>query len=739
MKYILTLSILLFALLGFSQDLSSGKYDSIQECAPSNITLVYYKGKTAVYWKKKLLFKPSKNFYYYFESGEVLGEVNPDSKAIFYSVFDKENGDYRRYLNDEKFIAKRNNNCNQRFCKVTDPVTIQKASHRFCKIHPAFINLETIGNSLILTDVEEVLDLDTYIPSFIVKNGIYDLANNNWVVKNGNNVQRYNDLFLVGVEKADKTTYDVYSMVVLEDYKSLIKIETVNEETPEFIAQLLNADSVKLNSNIYENVYSYYVFKNNKVGFAYSSLFDNKTFGNWVDLTVPAEFEYIIPINSSYSYLVQNEGILSLYYEEDSGLKLTLDTLNSTSYSNVIRYHDNSPDNYYVAGDSYLTNQFRLDVINDSLLLIIDNYLESVIPMYDEEGNLQYDEDGFEMMDTTLGEFSSGLFNNKSKKWVIPKEHYQLHYLNDKIIALIPEYEKEYKIRTGNYKYEIYDLNGNLLMGNIIEENMDVLNVLYPNSVITDFENDDYLIKTDTNMSWINFHLFQYSNIESNNWGKYPEYHSFIKKCTKDNFTVLPNNYIAISKPNEEIIISYWNYPKNESIPINSKLNDQFWYEHKTETINKVGIPDAKFKNDSLISFLNINQSQCFLSISNLGNGYLLINDIAYDEDVQEIDEEWIPYYDDEGWPIYETIVGKSYAGILNLTDFTWTYQTKNGKIIQDDKGGIFILEYELQANGLLDREHPKYSKFDLETKSITKSKAPKSNQFDSYTIIELK
>ncbi|MFT5602099.1 MAG: hypothetical protein ACI9N1_002350, partial [Flavobacteriales bacterium] len=46
MKYILTLSILLFALLGFSQDLSSGKYDSIQECAPSNITLVYYKGKT---------------------------------------------------------------------------------------------------------------------------------------------------------------------------------------------------------------------------------------------------------------------------------------------------------------------------------------------------------------------------------------------------------------------------------------------------------------------------------------------------------------------------------------------------------------------------------------------------------------------------------------------------------------------------------------------------------------------
>ncbi|MFT7156112.1 MAG: hypothetical protein ACI8Q1_001117 [Parvicella sp.] len=503
MKFILSIFFLLANFIGNSQDLAEGVYDSVKVFPSSNIKLAYKGNITAVYWEKTLLFQPSKNFYYYFEEKGFLGEVDYDTKEIFFTVFDKTNGNFEKHLKDQDLINLRSRPYNG-YCGNSKLSELQKATQRFIKTRAWNLDIEVFEDKIYVKHININQNESSIEEKKVYKSKIFDMSSNDWTIKEGiKSVQEINEYLLIGLYD-NSIFYDVYE---LKDSQPLIKILSISKENEKLYQKIFNADSISPCNEGLGEVNTYNIFKGEKIGLIESNLFINSFWTEKLNLLVPAEFDFIIPLVSNGSFLTQKGSKLAIYdnYHREE-MKLTSDTNYLPSNTNDKRYTDKFPINYYYSSKKEASRSFLVDIINDSLLFIIDNQLEEFGQAYDNEGGAIYDEEGFPTTELYNGNFKSGIYNINSQKWIIPNSYYEIYYLKGFVISVIPEIQVEYgEFRTGLYHYDIFDLNGNLILKNVREGDTSVLELFYPESKVTSLGNNEYYIEQDGIYHWIEF------------------------------------------------------------------------------------------------------------------------------------------------------------------------------------------------------------------------------------------
>ncbi|MFT5602486.1 MAG: hypothetical protein ACI9N1_002743 [Flavobacteriales bacterium] len=509
MKFILSIFFLLANFIGNSQDLAEGVYDSVKVFPSSNIKLAYKGNITAVYWEKTLLFQPSKNFYYYFEEKGFLGEVDYDTKEIFFTFFNKETGDFEKYKKDKDLNFLESNPCDGS-SNYTGLREINKARDSYLQGRNYNNNIEVFEDKIYVKNV--ISKYNSYSKSWGTKykSKIFDMSSNDWTIKEGiKSVQEINEYLIVGFLDSSKFYY-VYELF---NGQPLNKISTIKGEKPEIYQDIFNVDSISSFDEEIRKITTYNIFKDQKVGMIESHLYEYATWPGEITLLVPTEFNFVIPLLYFGCYLVQQNDSLILYdrfsrnelkFNQDS-ISRPLNSIFSVNFPNEYGHQDEKT--YY----------FKITEINDSLLLIIDSRLEQMTNALDKEGNDLYDDDGFGISIFDKGKYRSGLYNKFTKKWIVSNTYYETYYLNDFIIVVSPEFEEydEYEefgkseeygeFRTGLYQYDIFDLNGNLILKNVREGDTSVLELFYPESKVTSLGNNEYYIEQDGIYHWIEF------------------------------------------------------------------------------------------------------------------------------------------------------------------------------------------------------------------------------------------
>jgi hypothetical protein len=743
MKQILTLTLLFFFLLGNAQDLLKGKFDSIKEYSSSHITLVYKKNKTAVYWQKTLVFKPSKNFYYFFIAEGILGEVDYETKEISYSVFDRNTGEYKKFINDEAFLEKRNTYGSPIFSEETDPLKIKQGSLAF-RNSLSILNLEVFEDKISVIEIIDYSDPDKFDTVIAINSGIYDLGQNEWAIPSGiHSVQRFDNHLLVG-NISDKKYYDVYE---LKDKQPLKKIRSITKESPEEYAHLLKADSLVLLEQTNMSFRTYNVYKDKKVGIIESNLFTDYEWVGELNQVITTEYDFAIPLVSSGNYLVRINGITTILTTHlDNPTILVADT-SSILPVHVKRYTENYGSNFYYEDTDYANNSFRMDIISDSLLLIIDNELEEIYEVLDEYDEMMFDDEGEQIFEISLGTFKSGLFNSNTQKWIIPRKYYETYYLKGYIVAAEPQFRPQTEIRSRKYKYDIYNLNGKLLMSGVTEPSIEILQLFYPRSSITHLVDDEYQIERNGSSIWVEFSFTDgYPNYGSYIYRDNTEWVLKTKHQSSHKSKYLTHNNIIIeSQANNSLSLSYYDNASKQSILIDNDFKADFYFENiqnpnnfNSQILNLKIKQTSDYKRwDTTYQKLNTvlkGVENSYFSLSKISDNLVAINDARLEYQEPLLDDDGIPEFDNDGYEIFQPSKAQYFSGILDLTTFEWVYLSDHGEIFIDSSGQVALVEYSIEPEGYVDTDKPAYIVTISLPYIILLDKLPNSNILDSYT-----
>lgn len=335
-------------------------------------------------------------------------------------------------------------------------------------------------------DEDGVEDYEEIILPNISKSGVYSPQRKKWIINPSKNwIGEFNGNYLTSEYNENyQITYTLYN----KNGEFITTIFTDETNLIDQIKDLYSADSV---SNIGNNIFSIYsknnhyiidvqflkklqeikiLYKNDYLIYNYNYRFnkknlflcknDNGYLFNWKNqddndkdtVTAILHDHFVILSNRDGLYDYHNSGdTLSYSFSEKSAAELTELIYNEKDYSSKL-------------------GKIK---INDTLTLILNNsntFIESVYSyLYDENGNEEY-EAFISFVDN--GKYSTGIFNDKSKKWML-KPQYEKIVLTEYGYTGIKREEKINYIRgdqndstpilSKKYSYEMYDKKFNLI------------------------------------------------------------------------------------------------------------------------------------------------------------------------------------------------------------------------------------------------------------------------------------
>jgi len=521
--------IFLFLLFGLNstliaQKLSDFKSDSIIEIDGTDLSLIYYKKKTAV-WDNKfnyLILESTKNKFVFLKSTGFLVEVDFKKKDFYALVSDKTTLGYRHFL-----IGNTNFNAQIKYCGEenyngeyvlidtfqlnSSLEEIENISHTNNHLKIGDVKLEIIGHNLFITDFKKSYEDNRLEPKQIVlkdkkgnpilsqngnkiflsdaivlaqsNSGIYNYKKNNWILlQKYHQLYRHHNYVLVSelnmpkyrISYTSKAKYLLFE--VCDNQKQLIK-DNVTFNDKMVVDYLVDFDSISQ----LPNKTHYLTYKNGQKGLMKFQFFENNEDDIFKIDVLNFEVEDILDPVFDFIYYGNNKGnIVALKNDSitlySSYYKDTVSTVFNDTNSIVLM----SKPTYLYAETAY--HDFGANLINDSLLIIIDSeFEESIVSDYilesiefpgedsiDGNGNFVY-----ERIDPLPGKYNSGVFNLNSNSWVISPDKYDIKYAKGNAFLITNPKLDEY----GNIMFDenknildLYNLKGEII-ANAIDEN----------------------------------------------------------------------------------------------------------------------------------------------------------------------------------------------------------------------------------------------------------------------------
>jgi len=707
MKHIYALLLILLSTYGFSQTLSELKYDSIVKIEYTDLSLVYLKKKTAV-WHDANFFvaKPTKNYFIYLESAELLVEVDFKHKDFYAIVQDENTGGYKRFFLanegfeaeilhsefDDNFLLLDSTKYSLSLNKIENTGYGHKIGQIGLKLDKTFLKVTDYKNSV--EDVFNqfpILSLEypdedsvsfegnvVYSPLFIFpgvsNSGIYNFKEKKWPIKpNYSQLISFQNRILLSTElDTNKISLDsvaYYSLLQIDKYKSLIINNNITTNNLDVVQLMTDYDSVQqLNDKIH-----YITYKNGKQGLIeyqlFHSFFDNykqkvSTLG--LDFhyseTLPPENDFVYYSPSQDISIVKNDSFYTTtkFYGND------IDTIyNSIKYFEIDK------------SDEYPYYKFEFNQMNDSLILIIDivDEQDNDYPLTDENGELleKMDENGewdYVYPPTEPGQYHCGLYNLNQNKWIIEPNEYDIQYFGgNSVIIEKPEFDEHHIIQSLEHK-SIYDLNGEFVISDLSTKDL-----------ITKQENLEkiLLLKNETLES---YNISYYSNInipDTLNNGPY---------------------YYKIKSQNKEKIISLDR--SNKSVNIDNISDYHHLVIHDPQTKFDFYIND----NNTVISFSIMEDS---IEMKNIeGENYKL--EIYTVLDYEYIISSLVILTTDKDTTLYEFGL-KSEVENLNLIE---DYKSRTNRVITIIKGDDEIIYDVSNAKGSFNNYYDYYDYYEF-------------------------
>ena len=518
MKTLLLLTFILVSTLGITQGLDDMKYDSIVKIENTDLSLVYAKKKMAV-WHDANFFvaKPTKNYFIYLESAELLVEIDLKRKNFYAIVQDVETGGYKRFFiannefkgdiyYDYDFYEKAI--CFDGYIRNLQlDIDSDSTKCNFSGQRDGAFGMEINGKQICVTDKitskiyesnqvmidefdEDSIDENgniVYFPDELIpgvaNSGIYDFKQKKWMIEPIYGTLEINsDYILTSTELDQNLNYldsTVYYTLFRTDKKNnpIIIQDKINQNSKKVVELMTNFDSiVQLKDKIH-----YITYKNGKQGLIEYQLFNeyeythldyrNKVIEN-------PEFNFIYYSNSGV-YICKNEKFYQIQTLSDG---IVMDSLmNGGGYGETEDepfLSINKKDGTVSEIDHHSTILYEVGIsqINDSLALIKDIIAEynDEYPIIDENGDPmevidEFGEVSYIYLESIPGQYHCGVYNLNQNKWIIQPNMYNIKQFGNGYVAQNPILDQN-KITQFYDNYDIYTLNGELIQSNLTSE-----------------------------------------------------------------------------------------------------------------------------------------------------------------------------------------------------------------------------------------------------------------------------
>ena len=574
---LLTFLISCITINGYSQSLNDIKKDSIVKIENTDLSLIYYKKTTAVWhnFANFYVVEPTKNWFIYLHSAELLVEVDFKHKTFYAIVEDELTGGYKQFL-----IGKNEIHGDIVYAQTPESITTSKEIYReYIQIDTSFyskslkkitkeINGDKVGEYklefesklLFVTNYKNNYEKQPYLFPEVIesikypgedsitnygdviyhppatvkrvsKSGVYNNKCKKWILEPSNHfLYKHKNNLLISKENDSLKHFSTGYYSIFEIKKNKLKIinKKITKPNIEIIEKFTDFDSIQQ-----KGVYHFITFKNNKQGFIRFQLFnhDNVEYYyndlphcifNKSELEKPInDFIYFNPVKKKS--LVKKDSIFFIteYNWDDeiinyySGVAQKTQNIctGSMSITRDIRTMETIRKTF--SADEC----FHFKMINDTLLIMIDfvpensgEYLISI--QYPGEDSVSTD--GNIVLDITKPIYKTGLYNLNSKKWIINPDKIEINYFKGRnfLVKLFDSTDLTTKYDIQNYYGQI--INDGLSKTNLFQNKSNVEKLLLNSTNQTlELASDNYF----SNKSVLKFnanYVKQYYIIENN-------------------------------------------------------------------------------------------------------------------------------------------------------------------------------------------------------------------------------